>query len=200
MHIRLARYSDLDNIVNIHLKCFQGFFLSSLGFHFLKILYSRFLSCGYLKVCVHDNTIVGFVAGVYDPPVFFSKFRNEKWFQLLIVAIPAILKQPLFVIKRFFFSLFYKGDRPELIDNAFLISSIAVDPIANRSGCGKNLIGDLILDLYTLDNFKYIYCVTDKFDNAAVLSFYFGLGFSVFSEFKQPGGREMLVLVQKLSS
>ena len=70
MLIRNANQADIDEIVEVQIAAFPGFFLTKMGKKFLTELYSAFSnqSFGLLRVALDaDNKIIGFAAGTTAP-------------------------------------------------------------------------------------------------------------------------------------
>lgn len=196
MEVRDAIYDDVERIVEIHINAFEGFFLTFLGPKFLGLLYKGFIDKGVLRVAVVDSDVIGFSAGTEQPELFFSNLRKEKWLLFFLAAVPSLIKKPSLVIKKLYGAIFYKGDSVARINNSFLLSSLAVDPCSEGKGIGKFLINDLNELLSGKRTSETIYLITDKNENGSVLGFYNKCGFSIESEFKQSGQREMLRLIK----
>jgi len=198
MEVRNATYDDIEHIVEVHINAFEGFFLTFLGHKFLRLLYTGFIDKGVLRVAVLDSKVIGFSAGTEQPDIFFSNLRKEKWLSFFLAATPSLIRKPSLVFKKLYGALFYKGDSVERLNNSFLLSSLAVDPHSEGKGIGKFLINDLIEVLSDRRTSETVYLITDKNENGSVLGFYNKCGFSVESEFKQSGQREMLRLTKSL--
>lgn len=198
MEVRNANYDDVERIVEIHINAFEGFFLTFLGPKFLGLLYTGFIDKGVLRVAVVDSNVIGFSAGTERPDVFFSNLRKEKWILFLLAAAPGLIKKPSLVIKKLYGAIFYKGDSVERLNNSFLLSSLAVDPYLEGKGIGKVLVNDLNELLSEKRTSETVYLITDKNENSSVLGFYNKCGFSIESEFKQSGQREMLRLIKSI--
>lgn len=198
MEVRNATYDDVERIVEIHINAFEGFFLTFLGTKFLRLLYVGFINQGVLRVAVVNSNIVGFSAGTEQPDIFFSNLRKNKWLSFFLAAAPGLIKKPSLVIKKLYGAVFYKGDSVEILNNSFLLSSLAVDPYSEGKGIGTFLINDLNEVLAEKRKSESIYLITDKNENGSVLGFYNKCGFSIESEFNQSGQREMLRLVKSI--
>lgn len=198
MEVRNAKYDDVERIVEIHINAFEGFFLTFLGPEFLRLLYKGFIDKGVLRVAVLDSKVIGFSAGTEQPDIFFSNLRKEKWLSFFLAATPSLIRKPSLVFKKLYGALFYKGDSVERLNNSFLLSSLAVDPHSEGKGIGKFLINDLNEILSEKRISETVYLITDKNENSSVLGFYNKCGFSIESEFKQSGQREMLRLIKSL--
>lgn len=198
MKVRNATYADVERIVDIHINAFEGFFLTFLGRKFLRLLYAGFIDKGLLRIAVVDSNIMGFSAGTDQPDAFFSNLRREKWLSFFLAASPSLIKKPSLVIKKLYGAIFYKGDSVERLDHSFLLSSLAVAPHSEGKGIGKFLINDLSKVLSEKKTTKTVYLITDKNENCSVLGFYNKCGFSIESELKQSGQREMLRLIKSI--
>lgn len=198
MEVRNATYDDVERIIEVHTNAFEGFFLTFLGPEFLHHLYKGFIDKGVLRVAVLDSKVIGFSAGTEQPDVFFSNLRNEKWLSFFLAAVPSLIRKPSLVFKKLYGALFYQGDSVESLNNSFLLSSLAVDPHSEGQGVGKFLLNDLNEILAEKKTSETVYLITDKNDNGAVLGFYNKCGFSIESEFKQSGQREMLRLIKSI--
>ena len=198
--IRSANQDEIDLIVNIHIISFHGFFLTMLGESFLKKMYSAFLvrEYGLMRVAVDSNhAIVGFSAGTLVPELYFSSLRKKMWFSFLVASIPGIINNPIKVLRKLYYAMFYKGDSPAAIQKAALLSSIAVLPSMAGKSVGKALLADFEQQIMRA-GVNCLYLTTDKHGNDAVVGFYTKAGYQIESEFTQPDGRQMLRLTKSL--
>lgn len=198
MLIRNASASDIADIVSIHQKAFDGFFLTKLGSTFLTELYSAFAHRpgGVLRVlCSENGVVVGFAAGALEPSKFFSSLRRTRALAFFVGALPGLMRHPVLVLKKLWYAVFYKGEVAPALSEAALLSSIAVLPdLAGRS-LGKKVLSDF--ESCIKDNgVSSLFLTTDKFGNEGVVSFYLNNGYEVESEFLQADGRIMLRFVK----
>jgi ribosomal protein S18 acetylase RimI-like enzyme len=200
MLIRNAVESDIDSVVNVHIEAFDGFFLTKLGPSFLKELYCGFAlrDGGILRVlCNKDNAIIGFAGGAFQPDAFYRKLKKERALIFFIKILPGLVKNPVLVIKKIWYALFYKGEKPKSIMGASLLSSIAISPTLAGKSLGKQLLMDFEEHVLSHDG-QALFLTTDKFGNDNVISFYKKNGYLVESEFIQADSRNMLRLTKKL--
>lgn len=199
--IRPARREDLDSIIDVHLRAFQGFFLTMLGDRFLSELYQGFLTIrdGRLLVADVDGRIVGFVAGTFAPDKFFRTLLSTRWFGFGWAAVGAVLRRPHAVIPRLLSAVWYRGEPPSRLTAAGLLSSIAVDP--RLSGLG---IGTLLITAYCEEALKqglaFVYLMTDRDRNEPTNLFYQRHGFEVESQVERRNGRVMIRYVRALTT
>jgi ribosomal protein S18 acetylase RimI-like enzyme len=199
--LRPARESDLSAVVDIHVRAFPGFFLTSLGRHFLLELYRGFLTreSGRLLVSEVQGRVAGFTAGTLSPEQFFRQLLLARWFAFAAAAMGATLLRPRVVVPRLLSALRYRGERPPMLTDAALLSAIAVDP--HRGGTG---IGTILVDGFCREaaqsGLRFIYLTTDRDDNEATRRFYARQGFHADSEIRRRDGRVMVRYVRELLS
>lgn len=198
MLIRDATEEDLPEIVAVHQKAFDGFFLTKLGPAFLRQLYGAFAfrNGGVLRVlCSEDGRIVGFAGGAIEPGSFFHGLKKEKGLAFFIRALPGLIKNPILVFKKLWYAVFYKGETPSTLSHAALLSSICVTPEMAGMSLGKKLL----VDFEEVVQYKCagsLFLTTDKYGNDNVVAFYLKSGYKVQSEFFQADGRNMLRLIK----
>ena len=190
--IRKATDSDLNAIVSIHISAFRGFFLSMLGDRFLRELYHGFLLNvdSIFLVSVHDGFVTGFAVGAVNPGGFFHKLLKDRWFYLLVGAIPGLLRHPIVVGRKLLSALIYRGDQPPQTGVGALLSSLAVAPAFAKSGIGESLVKMFIASAKQIGA-THVYLTTDRFQNESVNRFYIRQGFKVECSFVKAGKREM---------
>src|SRR5262249_51964906 len=93
--IRSATPGDLPDIVAIHQKAFNHFFLTRMGAAFLRRYYELVLHyhAGIVLVAERHGVLEGFVCGFADPAAFYrSMWRNR--FSFALPAVTALLRNP----------------------------------------------------------------------------------------------------------
>ena len=198
--IRAAEDADLKLVVGCHLEAFPSFFLSLLGPKFLSCFYKSFVAYedAELLVALEENHIIGFAAYATEPKIFFSKIKREKGIELFWYALPALFKNPVVVVKKLYRGIFYRGDQDSQIDDAALLSSIGVSPMASGKRIGSKLLAEVESRVVQSGKNK-LYLTTDLNDNTATLNFYGKNGYSEHSKFRQSDDRYMLRLIKQLS-
>ncbi len=199
MKIRPAQLEDISNIVDVHIEGFDGFFLTLLGRGFLSELYKAFAfrDNGVLRVLYDEDNIIGYAAGTVKPVEFYHCLRKDKAFSFFLKAIPSLIRNPYIVIKKLWYALFYKGEKPSSMSNAALLSSIAILPNSSGKSLGKKLLMDFEKSVKSL-GCNSLYLTTDKFGNDRAIAFYERTGYEIESEFIQADGRKMLRLFKML--
>jgi ribosomal protein S18 acetylase RimI-like enzyme len=199
--IRDATEDDLPEIVVVHQQAFDGFFLTRLGPAFLNELYKAFAfrNGGVLRVlCSEGGRILGFAGGTVEPGSFFHGLKKEKALAFLLRALPGFIKNPLLVLKKLWYAVFYKGEEPSTLSKAALLSSIGVLPEMAGQSLGKKLLADFE-EVVVAKGVDSLFLTTDKCGNENVVAFYLKSGYEVESEFVQADGRKMLRLTKIFS-
>jgi len=197
--IRVARRDDLDAIVDLHMRAFPGFFLTTLGRRFLSEVYRGFLrhADALVLVAERNGAVAGFVAGTLAPERFFRTLVRARWFAFGCAAIGAALRRPNAVIPRLLSGLYYRGERPSRLPEAALLSSIAVEPNSSRSGIGATLL-TAYCEQARMHGVRHVYLTTDQNSNDAAIRFYSRHGFNQESEIRRSNGRKMIRYVSTL--
>jgi ribosomal protein S18 acetylase RimI-like enzyme len=197
MKIRSATVDDVIAVAKIHSVAFPNFFLTTLGDRFLRELYSGFLnhSSGIFFVADEAGNVVGFVAGTSSPDSFFPAMRQRRGLFFLINAIPAVLRNPMTVIRKLYTAIFYSGDKPVELENGALLSSLGVMPMALGKNVGRELLAQFESDAFSRGA-EFVYLTTDEIGNDRVNAFYRKCGYHEESRFLQQAHRPMLRYVK----
>jgi GNAT superfamily N-acetyltransferase len=183
----------LHSAVELHLKAFPSFFLSFLGPSFLREFYSSFLNdsvgVGLVAQEAVDGRVVGVVVGSSNSNGYFKRLLRRRWWAFCWASFSAILRRPA-ILPRLFRALCYRGDTPCGPSRA-LLSSIAVDPIAQYSGVGKALVSTWVETMRSKKSVRGCYLTTDADGNDAVNRFYGSCGWILESSFVTKDGRKM---------
>jgi len=179
MEIRRVQPSDLAEIVEIHSKAFDGFFLTAMGPKFLMLLYRGFSQpgSGLGLVASGDRGVTGFVAGTKNPQGFFRDLLLRRWWLFGFAAFEGFLRSPMEVTRRCLSATFYRGEVPPSIQGRpALLSSLAVRPDCSGRGIGKALVAAFVSEARK-SGCDSVYLLTDKKGNDAVNRFYERCGF-----------------------
>ncbi len=200
IEITTARPGDIPAIARLHVQAFTGFFLTSLGQAFLRELYTGFLTqpSGILIVARQQSEIIGFAAGTTAPETFFSGLRRRRWASFLLKATPAVLINPVPVVKKLVGALFYRGDAPQSSCSGALLSSIGVSPQFHGQA-----IGDALMAAFEKAAAKAgaesVYLTTDADSNERVNAFYRRNAYRIDCRFLQQKRRPMIRYIKALS-
>ena len=184
--------SGIRPIVDLHMAAFPGFFLTSLGPRFLRLLYTGFVHqpCGICIAAEENGEIVGFAAGTTAPDVFFGRLLRKQGWRFALAAIPGLLRNPGIVVRKCLGAVLYRGEEPVGLTNVALLSSLAVSPERGGQGIGHQLVHAFALEARR-QGCSAIYLTTDEADNDRVNRFYAKCGFVLRDTFRRPGERVM---------
>jgi ribosomal protein S18 acetylase RimI-like enzyme len=140
---RNSSTSESNQIAKIHLNSFKGFFLTTLGFPFLKTYYK---SCAKSKeaisICAIDsqtNTLLGFSVGCYLSKGFNKKLILSDLGVYFCQTIILLFTKPLSLVR--LFKNLGKGKNKVHDDGNYAeLLSIGVLPDKNGLGIGKKLL------------------------------------------------------------
>ncbi|HUH97909.1 MAG TPA: GNAT family N-acetyltransferase [Anaerolineales bacterium] len=182
--------NDLDSTVHIHLSSFTGFFLSFMGPSFLREFYRTvFLDkSGIALVSEQDAEISGFAVGTTEPGGFYRRTVLNNWHRFLLASFIPVLKKPqtmLCLSRRL-----VTTTRSNYVENEALLLSIAVHPLKQARGIGKQLIKGFAAEAERRGATS-ISLLTDRLNNEVTNQFYLQAGFACTRSFITSEGRPM---------
>jgi ribosomal protein S18 acetylase RimI-like enzyme len=98
--VRAMSLEDSRIVASLHYQIFPDYFLTQLGIGVLEILYAQLAKSHYANsfVCLRDDIIVGFVAGLTALGNFKFGLMTQYWPRILLVLIPRIISHPKLLI------------------------------------------------------------------------------------------------------
>ena len=198
MEIRKPEIEEVHAISDIHLKAFEGFFLSELGCEFLSTYYNsvRENDRGVLLGCFEDNKLLGFCAATTLSEGFNKYLVKSNFFSFAKIALFLLFTRHKALLR--LLRNFTKSD-PSVNDNGIYaeLLSIGVSPTAQGKGVGKKLL--MALEEYLNDkNVSQLSLTTDYYDNEKTLNFYKGMGYEIMYDFVAYPDRRMYRLIKKI--
>jgi ribosomal protein S18 acetylase RimI-like enzyme len=191
-NIVTIKTAHIQQVVNIHMQAFTGFFLTFLGPMFLNEFYNSFTSdpagIGFVGEDSENGDVLGVIVGPLIPDGYFKRLLKRRWWAFCLASVTAVLKRPS-VIRRLFRALFYRGQLPPGPQRA-LLSSVAVSPQAQNRGIGKALVKRWVDEVKRRGS-SGCFLTTDAHDNDKINRFYQRLGWQVKSTYTTPEGRVM---------
>lgn len=180
----------IDEIVQIHLDTFTGFFLTFMGKGFLRQMYRSY--CEYedsgVLVAMDNGTPIGFLAYSGDLSGLYKYMIKKRLFLFGWYSLGAFFRKPS-VFLRLVRALLKPGESKR--DEKYVeLASIGVKPTNKSKGIGTKLIDEL---KHKVDFSKYAYITleTDADNNERANIFYQKNGFVLEREFSTPEGRRM---------
>lgn len=197
MKIREFRKSDTNAVVDIHLRAFEGFFLTFLGPSFLSVLYNATHEdkTGIMIVLEEDGIIVGFVCGTTNANGFYKHLLTRHILKFFLASLDGFFRRPLILPK--LLTAFKTPHRPLPKQNCSTLMSLAVDPNYQNRGIGRKLVSSFV-DNARKNKCEYVNLTTDTIDNDHVNKFYKNLGFEIINTLKTSQGRLMNEYILKI--
>lgn len=199
VEIRTIPLDDINQVVDIHMSAFKGFFLTDLGPIFLKLYYRSFArsKVALLKGCYEQDKLLAFSASAIVAKGFHKKLLIAYFFSFFIFGVRffftdiKILARLLKNVSKKNAAVYDDGDYAELF-------SIAVDVEQQGKGLGKKLLLQLESDLKSKDVVK-VSLTTDCHNNKKTVNFYKGMGYDVFYNFVAYPNREMYRMIKRIT-
>jgi len=180
----------IDQCVEIHMRSFEGFFLTFLGKNFLELLYKSIIEdpSGIGFVYLTSNEVSGFVFGSIQSAGFYKRIIKKRFIPFGFAALGAIIRKPIILSRllRVFSLANQENNQP---DRGTLMS-IAVDPGHQGKNIGKELVLSFLNEARKR-GCQSIDLTTDAVKNDNVNDFYKRLNFSLNRKYVTPEGRQM---------
>jgi len=189
---------DCSSVVDIHLRSFQGFFLTFMGSGFLTLLYSSTIGdpSGIAIISENEGRITGFVSGTTQPAGFYTRLLKNHLFGFAWNSLQGFVRKPG-ILPRLLRAFSMPG-QPLPVENCATLMSIAVDPDFQGQGIGKLLVKAFLDEAHARGS-QHVNLTTDAVNNDATNHFYQTLGFELFREYTTPEGRSMNEYLIKLA-
>ncbi len=180
----------VEEITEIHVRTFKGFFLTFMGRGFLKQMYSAYLAHNKSNILIatEDNKVVGFLAYSSDMSGLYKYMIASRLIPFAWYSLGAFFRKP----KSFFHLIraFLKPTETKREEKYVELASIGVNPESKAKGIGTALI-DKLKENVDFSEFSYITLETDAVDNEAANKFYIKNGFKLIREYETHEGRKM---------
>ena len=187
----LSDLKNIDEVVDIHIQTFTGFFLTFLGKGFLRHLYKGFIihdKSNIIGAFDESGNMMGFLAYSEDISELYRHLLKKSIIPFAWYSFIAFLKKPKIMFR--LLRAFTYSNRSKSEDPYIELSSIGVLPAAKNKGIGTMLISEL-KNLANTNKFKYIKLETDKINNDSVNAFYLKNGFKLYKSYVTCEGRQM---------
>jgi len=182
--------SVINDIVNIHLATFNGFFLTFMGRGFLRQMYLSYTQHkeSDIYIATENGTAIGFLAYSTCMSGLYKYMIKHHLMQFAWYSLGALFRKPEVFIR--LIRAFSKPRESKRNERYVELASIGVHPDAKAKGIGSRLIDALKSDI-DFAEFEYITLETDAVDNEIANKFYTKNGFHVVREYKTHEGRRM---------
>lgn len=188
--VEAAEKGVINEIVNIHLATFKGFFLTFMGKGFLKQMYTAYTkhTQSDLLVAVADGSVVGFLAYSEHMSGLYKYMIKHQLIPFGWYSAGAFFRKPKVFMR--LIRAFLKPGEAHREEQYVELASIGVHPDAKAKGVGSRLI-DALKDEVDFNAFDYITLETDAVNNEIANRFYVKNGFRVVREYRTHEGRAM---------
>lgn len=191
LRITALEFGVVKCCVDVHLRAFPNFFLSSLGPKFLEEFYRSFVTdpdgIGFVAAD-RPVTVVGVVVGALNPGGYFWRLLMRRWWAFCLASLTRLTRQPS-IARRLLRALVYRGQSPPGPPRA-LLSSLAVAPEYQGRGIGRQLVEQWLKEVRRRGAVG-CYLTTDAEGNDRVNAFYSQLGWRREATYCSPEGRRM---------
>ncbi len=180
----------IDEIVEIHLETFTGFFLTFMGRGFLKQMYQSYVcyeQSGILIATENEN-VVGFLAYSSNLSGLYKYMIRHRLVPFAWYSAGAFFRKPKVFMH--LIRAFLKPSESEREEAYVELASIGVRPEQKSKGVGSQLI-DALKKNVNFSKYKYVTLETDANDNEAANKFYQKNGFHLVRTFETHEGRSM---------
>lgn len=181
----------IDEIVDIHLDTFQGFFLTFMGKGFLKQLYLSYVDfdkSGLMAAVDENGNVIGFLAYSSDYSGLYKYMIKHRLFWFAFYSMGAFFRKPKVFMR--LVRAFLKPSESKRKEAYVELASIGVSPKCKSKGTGSKLISSLKKKV-DFDKFSYISLETDAENNDAVRCFYEKNEFILERTYSTAEGRKM---------
>src|SRR5712692_6706075 len=129
LRIRAMNPEDIDQVVGLHLDCFEGHLLVSLGARLLRLYYQAMLAEPATVALVSEDKqgrIIGFAAGTLAIGVLYSRLLPHDFPAILLATTPTLVRHPL-LCRRVLRAFVLWSVNPR-VKAAATLSSFAIEP------------------------------------------------------------------------
>lgn len=197
VQVQLLRLEDLSDVVRIHIRAFEGFFLTTLGSSFLKTYYKAALKTedSILAGAYIDQKLVGFGVGASLARGYNKRLVQNCLFSFLWEGVKLLFCKPKAIVQ--LKNNFRKTGEQKDDGKYAELYSIAVEPDVGIRGIGSAIIHFFEREAKS-QGVDRVSLTTDFYENEEVLAFYKKNGYEVYYEFMAYPNRKMLRLIKKI--
>jgi len=181
----------VENVVEIHLATFEGFFLTFMGKGFLRQMYSSYCDheeSGLLISCDNEGKIIGFLAYSYNMSSLYKFMLKRRFLPFVWYSAMAFFRNPQIFLR--LLRALLKPSESKRDEKYVELSSIGVSPEFKSCGIGSKLIENL-KSIVDFNVYSYILLDTDAENNEHANAFYVKNGFSLNRTYSTREGRKM---------
>lgn len=180
----------INEVVEVHMSSFQGFFLTFLGRGFLRQLYQGFVEHheSGLIIAQNDEHVIGFLAYSRNLSAFYKFLIKKHLFVFAFYSMGGFVRNPTIFFRLLRALKYSKEVKRE--ENYIELSSIGVQTSYENFGIGSQLIAEFKRHVMESDA-EYIKLETDADNNEKANRFYQKNGFELENTYETPEKRKM---------
>lgn len=189
--VECAEKHIIDEIVKIHLSTFEGFFLTFMGYGFLKQMYTSYTEHGESNLLVaidNKDIVVGFLAYSENMSGLYKFMIKHHLIKFAWYSVGAFVRKSTVFMR--LVRAFLKPNEVKREERYVELASLGVSPVSKNQGVGSRLIEELKQSV-DFSTYQYITLETDVIDNEVANRFYQKNGFYIKREFITREGRKM---------
>lgn len=199
MKIKIVSKQEINSVVKVHNESFQGFFLTELGNHFLKIYYEsiRKNSKGILLGYFEGGQLYGFAAATTLSKGFNKNLIKSNWFPFSLIGMKLLVTRMHALIR--LFKNFSKTSTSVTDNEDYAeLLSIGVSNERQGMGIGKKLLIELEKKMQ-LEGCSKLSLTTDFHNNEKAVGFYKNLGYDIYYDFITYPNRKMYRMIKEIN-
>ncbi len=181
----------VKTIADIHVRTFQGFFLTFMGKGFLRTMYKSYCQHNdstLLGAFNQDGELLGFLAYSKDMGGLYKYMIKRKLILFAWYSLGAFFRKPKIFIR--LIRAFLKPSEAKREEKYIELASIGVAPDKKSQGVGSKLISEL-KEREKDSNYSYITLETDAENNEYANAFYVKNGFRLERTYATKENRKM---------
>lgn len=190
--LKIEKYDRhiVDEIVNIHLDTFTGFFLTFMGRGFLHQMYRSYLMHDESNILIasEEGNIVGFLAYSSNMSGLYKYMIKHRLVQFGWYSLGALFRNPKSFMR--LIRAFLKPNEAKRDEEYVELASIGVRQDCKAKGIGSLMVQKL-KDITDFQKYAYITLETDAINNESANRFYCKNGFLLIREYETHEGRKM---------
>lgn len=196
--VEKATEASCNEIVNIHIEAFDGFFLTILGKCFLQTYYKAVInSLNSIAYCVMDENghLVGFSVGAKCSRGFHRKILKENFGAFLWQGIIILFTKP----KAIYRLMRNMEKNSNVEDDGRYAELLSIGVLPSYAGKG---IGSLLIQAFEkeakMNKIDRVSLTTDYENNESAIAFYKKQGYTIFYDFYTYPKRRMFRLLKQI--
>ncbi len=188
-------HSTIEEAVELHMECFKDSFLASLDRHVLTRMYDNYVTSelGRAYIYVKDGEIIGLVAGVINPSVYYNQMMKKSGVHVLWSVVKRAFRNPKILVSmaRRDLSGFFRPDESEDAYRKATLDVICVKQEYRGEGIAQQLAQVFFHQLRESGVLNISLGVSPE--NASARRFYEKIGLEYLRTEEHPDGEQVCI-------